>query len=266
MNSSKSTPYFRKYLEVAPLSLALWRTGEAQAVSQIPFEKPLLDIGCGFGEFMGVFMNQQIEVGIDINQKDLILAAKSKKYQNLILADASHLPFPDRSFKTVISISTLEHIATKDLKKVFSETYRILELNGKFIFTVPTQTINNQLLFPRLMRKIKLNFIATGYSKIFHRVFKHRSIISEQAWRKLTEKAGFTITKSCGTCTEKQLSYFEIGLLTAFPSQINRTLFKKRLIFSPKIRVKLLTKLFKKLFEEESHNSINIMIVAQKTR
>ena len=264
MNRSESTPYFRKYLEVAPLSLALWRTGEAQAISKIPFKKPLLDLGCGFGEFMGVFTNQQIEVGIDICQKDLVLATKSKKYKNLILADARHLPFPDKSYKTVISISTLEHIANKDLNKVFSEAYRILQPNGKFIFTVPTTTLNNQLLFPRFVKKIKLNFLATDYLKIFHRVFKHKSIISEQSWKKLTEEAGFTIIKSCGTCTEKQLSYFEIGLLTALPSQINRILFEKRLLFSPRIRVKLLSKLFEKLFEEESHNNMNIMIVAKK--
>lgn len=249
---------------MAPLSLAIYRAGEAQAVSQIALRKPLLDLGCGFGEFMGVFTNEQIEVGIDINQKDLILAMKSKKYKKLILANARNLPFPNKSLKTVISISTLEHIETKYLKKVFQETYRILEPNGKFIFTVPTKTINDELLFPQLMKKIKLIFIATWYLKIFHKAFKHRSIISEQAWKDLTKEAGFKIIKTCGTCTKKQLSYFEIGLPLSFPSQINRFLFKKRLLFSSKIRVKLLSKLFDKIFKEESRNNINILIVAQK--
>jgi ubiquinone/menaquinone biosynthesis C-methylase UbiE len=108
--------YFREYLKVAPLSHALWRANEAYALEKFNFDSSVLDVGCGFGEFAGVFFDSQITMGIDISKKDILKAIKAGKYKRALEADARHLPFRNNSFKTIISISVLEHI--KGVKKV----------------------------------------------------------------------------------------------------------------------------------------------------
>ena len=79
--------YLNQYLDLAPFSHALWRAAEtyhlAQVRKTIKFRRPILDLGCGFGEFSGVFFRSTIEVGIDIAAKDLLQAAAKKKYRRL---------------------------------------------------------------------------------------------------------------------------------------------------------------------------------------
>ncbi len=83
--------YFHKYLKVSPFALALWRAFEAQRISDamglnnsLIFKRPMLDLGCGFGEFAGVFFDRQVEVGIDIDLDDLIRAKKINKHKKLL--------------------------------------------------------------------------------------------------------------------------------------------------------------------------------------
>ncbi|UCH72250.1 MAG: hypothetical protein JSW62_01510, partial [Thermoplasmatales archaeon] len=63
--------YFKEYLKIAPLSHALWRAKEAKSLENIKLKEPILDLGCGFGEFAGVFFEGMIEIGIDVSQDDL---------------------------------------------------------------------------------------------------------------------------------------------------------------------------------------------------
>jgi len=64
-----------------------------------------------------------------------------------IKGDIRFAMFPDESFNTVVAVSTLEHVGTKDYGnrlienegdlKAVKEISRILETDGRFIFTVP---------------------------------------------------------------------------------------------------------------------------------
>lgn len=254
--------YFYRYLKVAPLSHALWRSLEAKALLNLKLKRPILDIGCGFGEFAGVFFEKMVEVGIDIDPKELALAAQKKKYKKLVWADAGHLPFKNNSFQTIISISTLEHI--KDVDQVLSEAKRVLKQGGFFIFTVPTATLNQLLFFPSLFRKINLHFFADIYLKIFHWAFKHQVIISQKEWLAKLRSKKFKIISIQRTISQKQIIIFELFLPFALITQLFRLLFKKRLPFSPQLRVKVLYSLFKRLINDRPLTDANILIVAQK--
>ncbi|MBI2641224.1 class I SAM-dependent methyltransferase, partial [Candidatus Roizmanbacteria bacterium] len=106
---SKTEEFFRRYLRISPLGLALWRSVEARHLATVKLERPILDIGCGWGEFAEAF-GKKIDMGIDIAPRDLYVAAKGGMYENLTLADARDLPFSDSSYSSIISISTFEHI------------------------------------------------------------------------------------------------------------------------------------------------------------
>ncbi len=245
--------YFKRYLEVAPLSLAIWRALEAQAVSKLKLRRPILDIGCGFGEFGGVFFDSFIEVGVDISATDLALAAQKKKYKKLTLADARNLPFKDNSFNTVLSISSLEHI--KGVEEVFKETYRVLKPGGMLVFTTHTTELNKLLFLP---------FWREGLMKFYHKIFKHEINVTRDGWLNMVKKSGFEIVSCQGTISKRQLMVFEFALPFGLPSQIFRKLFKRRMLFTHPIRAKILYFLFKSFLNDQNLTDANIMIVARK--
>jgi ubiquinone/menaquinone biosynthesis C-methylase UbiE len=99
----------------------------------------ILEIGCNKGDISKELMKKTDNVyGIDIN-REMINKIASK---NFLYMSAMDLKFPDASFNKVCSFEVLEHIP--DIKKVFKEVYRVLALDGIFIFSFPMELIRGQ--------------------------------------------------------------------------------------------------------------------------
>lgn len=258
---NSSLVFFQRYLKVAPLSHALWRSVEAQELEKHELKKPVLDIGCGFGEFGGVFFSSQVEVGIDLDQKEILKAAKTGKYQKTVVADARKLPFKDESFNTVISISTLEHIPNNF--KVFKEAYRVLRPGGHFIFTVPTQKLFDGLLLVKVLKFLRLRNIAHIYFRILNKAFKHVFIPDEKIWISQVKKAGFQLQEVKGTISQIILILWELGLITALPSQLSKILTGKRLTMLGDFKA-IVFKPLASLIKSSSEFRANIIVIAKK--
>lgn len=273
--------YFHKYLEVAPFSLALWRAIEAQKISEVYksihkridisnrklnknliFKSPLLDLGCGFGEFAGVFFDKQVEVGIDISIEDLMKAKEKNIYKQLFMADARSMPFAENRFATVISNSTIEHIPYP--YKVIKEVYRVLKPGGIFIYTVPTIELNKNLFYPELFRKIGLKRLSSLYIKYYHKIFKHVNIFTTKKWRDITRNAGFEIIDCQGIFSRSLVMIFDLFLISSLPSQMGRWLLGDRWIWGLSEKKIILDKLFKKLINDKNLTESNILIIARK--
>ena len=260
--SKSINSYFKEYLRITPLSLALWRTLEADGMKDIKLVHPVLDIGCGFGEFSGVFFDGTVEVGIDINKKDLVRAGRKKKYKELIYADAKRLPFRDNSFNTIVSNSTLEHIDQAD--RVIKEVHRLLRKGGIFVFSVPTDEINNHLLGVRVLKRMHLNFLARKYVDIYHRIFKHKLILPKNIWEQYVTNCGLKLISCKSVMSKSQLEIFEKYLLFSLPTQITQKFFNRRVLFDNEIRVSYLYKNFTKYLQSEGEDYINAVFVAKK--
>jgi ubiquinone/menaquinone biosynthesis C-methylase UbiE len=247
---------------VAPFSHALWRAVEAGEVSKLKYDKPVLDIGCGFGEFAGVFFESTVEVGIDISSADLIKAKTGGKYRRLFLADARSLPFEDKSFSTVISISVLEHIPKVEL--ALREISRVLKKGGVLIFTVPTDRLYDSLFYTQLFEKIEIPILAKLYFNLFNNVFKHYNIFSQERWGKMVEKAGLKVEKSQIITSKTLTMLFDLFLIYALPSQIGRLFFRKRFIWALKTKTWFLKRIFSRYLLAEAHSGSNIIIMARK--
>lgn len=67
----------------------------------------------------------------DINNK------KYAKDYEFVLGDAKNIPFPDESFKTVVSFDVIEHIDDDQL--FLKESYRVLKRGGIFCIGTPNK-------------------------------------------------------------------------------------------------------------------------------
>jgi len=245
---------------VAPLSHALWRSVEALSFSSIDIKEPVLDLGCGFGEFSGVVFGN-LECGIDINQKDLDIAFKGKRYKKVVHADARNLPFRSGEFNSVISVSVMEHIPQAE--RVIPEVKRVLKKGGLFAFSVPTTVLYQTLLFPRILKFFGLKKLAEYYIKLHKQAFKHITVKNASWWESRLKKEGFVLVRKEGTISRNLTVIHEIFLLTAFPSQLWRWIFGKRLIVFP-WRVKLLPPLFSRFVYLDKKCEVNMFFVAKK--
>ncbi|MBU3978168.1 class I SAM-dependent methyltransferase [Patescibacteria group bacterium] len=261
---SQIEKYFRRYLQISPLGLALWRSIEAKHLAGTELIHPVLDIGCGFGEFAVAFADEPIDMGVDICAKDLYAASKTKKYKNLTLADARDLPFSDNSYGSIFSISTLEHIDNAD--KALKEAYRILKPGGVLFLTLETDEVDAATFYRPFFQKIgfpTLSSLATkGYNSLFHR----QTLLPKKEWIKKVKKAGFRIDKSQNIISTKVTRLFDLLLITAWPSQLFRPLIGKRVVFRPKFMEDLLVKIFLKYISVEEKEGTNLLVIARKPR
>jgi len=88
----------------------------------------LLDIGCGNKPYSDILKPHITEyIGCDIIQ--------SSDNRVNILCPANNIPVDDRSFDTVISTQTIEHV--EDHQGLINEAYRLLKRDGFFIISGP---------------------------------------------------------------------------------------------------------------------------------
>ena len=122
----------------------------------IKVKAPLLDFGCGTGISTNYFNVNS--VGID-NCKEMLNEGK-KHYGNLIYGNAEKLPFPDKTFNTVISVTAFHNF--KNMEKALKEIKRVSR--------------NNNIAITFLKKSKKLNY----FRKLLKKYFKFREINCEQ--------------------------------------------------------------------------------------
>jgi SAM-dependent methyltransferase len=87
----------------------------------------ILDVGCGKGYLLYDFT--KVVPGIDVTGLDIspyaIANAKEEIKDRIKLGNATALPFPDKSFDLVFSLTTLHNLHNYDLDKALREVERV---------------------------------------------------------------------------------------------------------------------------------------------
>jgi SAM-dependent methyltransferase len=134
----------------------------------------VLDIGCGKG-FMLYDMSLLIPgvktMGIDISEYAIQNALPAVR-SNVLVANATKLPFGDKAFDAVISINTIHNLELPDLKIALREIERVSK--GKSFITV--DAYNNDEERERMM---KWNLTA-------------KTILHANEWKSLFREVGYT--------------------------------------------------------------------------
>ena len=158
----------------------IMRTAEAELLSAITMESPILDLACGDGYFASLIKPEGMDAGCDLSKVALERAARRKQYKVLAQCDATRaLPFPDGSFATVVSNSSLEHM--NGIDTVLREVARVLKPGGKFVFTLGSDYAYKW--WP-LGEKAKQHYLE------FQPVYNYFSL---EEWRKRLDKASLAL-------------------------------------------------------------------------
>ncbi len=108
-----------------------------------------LEIGCGSGA-VARYVSKKYKLnvtGTDIDKDQILLARRDSthiKNITFLEADATNLPFKDKSFDIVLSVNVLHHIS--NWMDALKEINRVLRSNGYFIL--------EDLFFPEWTEKI----------------------------------------------------------------------------------------------------------------
>jgi SAM-dependent methyltransferase len=122
------------------LPLTLWRAWELGLYRTFTLPAPVLDLGCGDGQFFHrIWAKQPVADGIDISVDAVEKAQKSGVYRRVFQSPASEIPVASQTYQAIFSNCALEHMDHID--RVLAEASRVLVPGGKFLFSVVTDRL-----------------------------------------------------------------------------------------------------------------------------
>lgn len=186
----------RAYVGGAPLALALERALECSLYDGQSMARPVLDLGCGDGLFAWILFAEPVDLGIDLDPREIRRAARLGAHTELVCCPGAEVPRPDGSFRTVLSNSVLEHIP--ELQPVLREAFRLLQPGGLFIASVPTDRFERYTLASTLLEALRLPVLAARFRQGYNRFWAHHHALPEEEWRARFAESGFEIVAMRG--------------------------------------------------------------------
>ena len=138
------------------------------ALSKVPRDSRILDVGCGYGEYMELFREMGFSnvSGLDTDRKAL------EGQECVVLCAGESMPFKPSSFDVVTCISVLEH--AEDDRRVLDEIRRVLRPGGIAIIVVPSSAYPftydpvNAFLRP-FGRRVGIGMWAWGHRRLYEK-------------------------------------------------------------------------------------------------
>lgn len=207
-----------RQLKTIPAFRAILRAVEARFYFAVDLPGPTLDVGCGDGHFSQMVFDRKLEMGIDPWWNPLRKAQRAGMYETVLQAMGDNLPFPDGHFASAFSNSVLEHIP--DIQPVLNETNRVMQLNGRFLITMPSHNFTNYLGGAAFFERLGLPGAATWYRNFFNRISRHAHTDSAEVWAERLAQAGFGIERWQYYFSKRALRALEWGHVQGVPSAI----------------------------------------------
>jgi hypothetical protein len=145
------TEFLQRTLKELPYFRATLRAVEASYYQTLKMDSPVLDIGCGDGQFASLAFRQKLDVGIDPWRKPLKEALQVKSYHLLIQGEGDRLPFNDgflNALSAILSSSILQ--MSKMSSRIFLASFK---LDRIFIFVFPTKATYRSFHFQKYWGK-----------------------------------------------------------------------------------------------------------------
>jgi SAM-dependent methyltransferase len=218
----RDLPYFRGVL----------RAVEARFYQDFPLAGPVLDLGCGDGDFASITFDEPLDVGIDPWVGPVRKAVKLPVYRLVVQGYGDRMPFPDGYFASALSNSVLEHIP--DIDAVLEDLARVLKPGGLFLFCVPNQNFLPNLSVSSFFDRMGLKGLGNAYRSFFNRISRHHHCDDVPTWKARLKKTGFRLEKSWDYFSPQALHVLEWGHYFGLPSLLAHALFRKWILVPQK--------------------------------
>lgn len=210
--------FFKRYITIAPLPLALERTWECQIMAAQNFQHPILDIGCGEGIFAWNLVDEKIDVAIDPNARELDRARKFDLYEELIECSGNKIPKADKFFQTIFSNSVMEHIP--NIESTLKEVHRLLKDNGTVYLTLPTDRFNQYTVMNQIFISLGIKGLAKKFRTFFNSFWAHYHDYSAADWRSIFDRNGFKVKESFEYGSKGQIMFNDFASPFCLPAMI----------------------------------------------
>ena len=237
-----------RQLRTLPAFRALLRAVEARFFADLPVVRPVLDLGCGDGHFASVTFESPIDAGFDPWWGPLTEANERGIYRVLSQAEGARMPFPSRSFATVVSNSVLEHIPY--VQPVLAETARVLQPGGVLYFSVPGPDFLSFLSIGRALDVLGLRPIGRMYRRFFNRISRHYHCDGEKVWERRLEAVGLGLDRWWSYFSRRALATLEWGHYLGLPSLLCRKLTARWILCSSRANLSLTERLVRPAFDD----------------
>ncbi|MGD8398364.1 MAG: class I SAM-dependent methyltransferase [Anaerolineae bacterium] len=244
-----------QHLKDLPAFRALLRAQEARFYTDLlPLAQPVLDVGCGDGHFAAVALapaSGALTAGIDPNPESLAEARDRGAYRVLARSVGDALPFADGTFATIVSNSVLEHIPA--VEPVLAEISRVLRpgrSGGRFVFCVPGDSFAELLLFPTLLRRLRLHTLARRYQRYFNRISRHYHCDGLTVWRERLAAAGLELERAFPYFSQHAHYALDVGHYLGTPSLVAKKLFGRWVLVPSRWNLALTERVLRPLYEE----------------
>jgi SAM-dependent methyltransferase len=122
----------------APPRLARDDVRTALLLAQVGPDKPVADLGCGYGRHLAALEEEGHfgVLGIDLSGLLLAQAARTAPHARLVRADLKALPFPEGSLSAAFCFYSSMFLGThEDTLQALRETARVLRRGGSLVLT-----------------------------------------------------------------------------------------------------------------------------------
>lgn len=217
MTAESSDDLLWQQLKTLPAFRALLRAVEARFYPLIDLPDPILDIGCGDGNFAHLALpGRRITAGIDPWWRPLNKAVRAGNYELPLQALGDNLPFADGYFASAFSNSVLEHIP--DIQPVLNEISRVLRPGAPFVITTPSQFFTEYLGGAAFFERLHLGGLAGRYRTFFNFISRHAHTDSPETWANRLALAGFVVERWQYYFSRDALRTLEAGHVQGLPS------------------------------------------------
>ena len=255
-----------QHLKTLPAFRAILRAIEARFYHQFELPEPILDLGCGDGDFAEHTFNEhgrRINIGLDPWIGPLTHSVEAGIYDLALQGEGAEMPFPSGHFASALSNSVLEHIP--DIQPVLNETGRVLAHNGIFLMTMPNHRFTEMLGGALWLERLGLKGMADRYRNAFNFISRHQHTEGIEWWGGRLAEAGMVVDRWQYYFSPKALHALEIGHAQGVPSAIIRAFTGKWILAPTRSNLAILDRWLRPFFlEQGDETGCYLFILARK--